>query len=150
MHRPKPPLPKGGGLAKPNRGDSAGKACGTSYLFPLHYSLKTFPFPHGFVLWWSANCESLSQKSKIFASSHRPGACGVPPLSMPTAAFCYSLLPCPGGVPPLSISHDSFLRIVTSLTRPVSFHCAIPGFFLLSIDSVGKKRPKNHNPKRGQ
>ena len=24
MHRPKPPLPKGGGLAKPNRGDSAG------------------------------------------------------------------------------------------------------------------------------
>ena len=44
----------------PRRGDSPGKACGTSYLFPLHYSLKTFPFPHGFVLWWSANCESLS------------------------------------------------------------------------------------------
>ncbi len=49
----------------PRRGDSAGKACGTSYLFPLHYSLKTFPFPHGFVLWWSANCESLSHASGV-------------------------------------------------------------------------------------
>ena len=27
----------------PRRGDSAGKACGTSYLFPLHYSLKNLP-----------------------------------------------------------------------------------------------------------
>ena len=60
-----PPGHCGGGLAKPNRGDSAGKACGTSYLFPLHYSLKTFPFPHGFVLWWSANCESLSHASGV-------------------------------------------------------------------------------------
>ena len=33
-------------------------------------------FPHGFVLSRSANCKSLSQKSKIFASSHRPGAFG--------------------------------------------------------------------------
>ena len=69
VHRPKPPLPKGGASATPRRGDSAGKACGTSYLFPLHYSLKTFPFPHGLVLWESPHCESLSQKSKIFASS---------------------------------------------------------------------------------
>ena len=34
--------------------------------------------------------------------------------------------------------------------RPVSFHYAMPGFFRLSIDSVGRKHPKNHNPKRGQ
>ena len=33
---------------------------------------------------------------------------------------------------------------------PVSFHCAIPGFFRLSIDSVGTKHPKKHRPKRGQ
>ena len=44
MHRPKPPLSKGGASAPPRRGDSAGKACGTSYLFPLHYSLKSLPF----------------------------------------------------------------------------------------------------------
>ena len=40
MHRPKPPLSKGGASAPPRRGDSAGKACGTSYLFTLHYSLN--------------------------------------------------------------------------------------------------------------
>ena len=34
--------------------------------------------------------------------------------------------------------------------RSVSFYCAIPGFFMLSIDSVGTKHPKSHNPKRGQ
>ena len=34
--------------------------------------------------------------------------------------------------------------------RPVSFYCAIPGFFRLSIDSVGTKHPKKHRPKRGQ
>ena len=34
--------------------------------------------------------------------------------------------------------------------RPVSFQCAILGFFKLSIDSVGMKHPKNHDPKRGQ
>ena len=33
---------------------------------------------------------------------------------------------------------------------PVSFHCAIPGFFRPSIDSVGTNRPKNHNLKRVQ
>ena len=33
--------------------------------------------------------------------------------------------------------------------RPVSFHCAIPGFFKLSIDSVGMKHPKNTQPKTG-
>src|SRR5699024_10251366 len=37
------PLAKGGCLGLPRRGDSAGKACGTSYLFPLHYSLKNLP-----------------------------------------------------------------------------------------------------------
>ena len=35
---PKPPLPKGGGLAKPNRGDSVAKA---TDLFTIHYSLFT-------------------------------------------------------------------------------------------------------------
>ncbi len=39
----KPPLSKGGASAPPRRGDSAGKACGTSYLFPIHFSLKTCP-----------------------------------------------------------------------------------------------------------
>ena len=44
----KPPLPKGGGLAKPNRGDSPGWA---TDLFTIHSSHKMrFPFPHGSVL----------------------------------------------------------------------------------------------------
>ena len=66
-------------------------------------------FPHRFVLWGSACCESLSH------------AYGVP------APF----------------GKGAFLR-------PVSFYYAIPGFFRLSIDSVGMKHPKNHTPKRGQ
>ena len=78
----KPPLPKGGGLAKPNRGDSAGKACGTSYLFPLHYSLKTFPFPHRFVLSRSTNCESLSHGYAVPAPFSK-GAFGVQRRSPP-------------------------------------------------------------------
>ena len=57
------------------------------------------PLHIGFQLIDSACCESLSQKSKIFASSLWQGS---------------------RGVPPQSISHGSFLRIVTSLTRPVS------------------------------
>ena len=73
--------------------------------------------------------ESLSQKSKIFDSSHRPGAL------RPVAA---------------DNAHGSFLLLVTSLTRPVSFYGAIPGFFVLSIDSVGRKRPETYRPKRGQ
>ena len=80
-----PPGHCGGASASPRRGDSAGKACGTSYLFPLHYSLKTFPFPHGFVLWWSANCESLSHASGVPAPFHkgailRPVSVACPPL----------------------------------------------------------------------
>ena len=103
-----PPGHCGGASASPRRGDSAGKACGTSYLFPLHYSLKTFPFPHGFVLWWSANCESLSHASGVPAPFHK-GACGQWPLT---------------------ISHDSFQRFVASLTRPVSAACP-PNLFPL-------------------
>ena len=34
--------------------------------------------------------------------------------------------------------------------RPVSFYGAIPGFFRLSIDSVGTRHPKSHKPKRVQ
>ena len=36
-------------------------------------------------------------------------------------------------------THGNLPQIVTSLTRPVSFYGAMPGFFVLSIDSVGKK-----------
>ena len=75
VQRRSPPGHCGGASAAPRRGDSAGKACGTSYLFPLHYSLKTFPFPHGFVLWWSANCESLSHGYAVPAPFHK-GAFG--------------------------------------------------------------------------
>ena len=64
------------GLAKPNRGDSeAGRS------------------PHRSVLSESANCESLSQKSKIFASSLWQGSRGQCPLTMRTGIFCESLLP---------------------------------------------------------
>ena len=69
---------------------------GTSSLITLHYSLKSLPFPHGFVLWESSNCESLSHGCAVPAPFHK-------------GAFF----------------------------RPVSFYCAIPGFFVLSIDSVG-------------
>ena len=59
VHRPKPPLRKGGASAPPRRGDSeAGR------------------FPHRFVLLESSHCESLSQKSKIFASSLSQGSLG--------------------------------------------------------------------------
>ena len=34
--------------------------------------------------------------------------------------------------------------------RPVSFYGAIPGFFRLSIDSVGRKYPETHKLKRGK
>ena len=33
--------------------------------------------------------------------------------------------------------------------RPVSFYGAIPGFFVLSIDSVGNKHPQNPQAKTG-
>ena len=54
-------------------------------------------FPHGFVLSRSANCESLRQKSLIFASSLWQGSRGQCPLTMRTGFFCESLLPlqCP-------------------------------------------------------
>ena len=48
-------------------------------------------------------------------------------------------------------AHGGFLLLVLSLTRPVSFYGAIPGFFILSIDSVGKKQPINtQNPNGGR
>ena len=72
VQRRSPPGHCGGASAPPRRGDSPGKACGTSYLFPLHYSLKTFPFPHGFVLWWSANCESLSRLRRQLPLAREP------------------------------------------------------------------------------
>ena len=74
-------------------------------------------FPHRFVLTESANCESLSH------------GCAVP------APFGKGAL----RAVPADNAHGSFLLLVTSLTRPVSFYGAIPGFFRLSIDSVGKK-----------
>ena len=58
-------------------------------------------------------------------------------------------------VPPVnpSVKNQRFLPAPFSkgaFLRPVSFYCAIPGFFKLSIDSVGMKHPNNHTPKRGQ
>ena len=50
---------------------------------------------------------------------------------------------------PLTISHGGFLRFVTSLTRPVSFYGATPGFFRLSIDSVGTKNLKIQQTQTG-
>ena len=62
---PKPPLPKGGASAC--RGGGIPWTRPRTYsLFTIHSSLKMpFPFPHGFVLWWSANCESLSHASGV-------------------------------------------------------------------------------------
>ena len=57
-------------------------------------------------------------------------------------------------VPPVnpSVKNQRFLPAPFSkgaFLRPVSFHCAIPDFFHLSIDSVGTKCPKNTQPKTG-
>ena len=57
------------------------------------------------------------------------------------SACCESLSH--GCAVPAPFSKGAFLR-------PVSFYGAIPGFFHLPIHSVGTRRPKNHNPKRGQ
>ncbi len=65
VHRPKPPLLKGGASACRGGGIPRHRL-GTSSLITLHYSLKTpFPFPHRFVLIGSANCESLSHASGV-------------------------------------------------------------------------------------
>ena len=118
MHRPTPPLPKGGGFASGKTGgipqacrfphrfvllgkcllwnpSVTAKATGGSPAVPAPFNKGAFgvqrrsppcqrgvprqrrgggipqsgSFPHRFVLSRSANCESLSQKSKIFASS---------------------------------------------------------------------------------
>ena len=78
----KPPWPLWGWFGLPRRGDSAGKACGTSYLFPLHYSLKTFPFSHRLVLLENAPCESLSHGCAVPAPFGK-GAFGVQRRSPP-------------------------------------------------------------------
>ena len=54
------------------------------------------------------------------------------------------------GVPPVAMRTGIFYESLLPLQCPVSFYGAIPGFFKLSIDSVGNKHSKNHNPKRGQ
>ena len=63
---------------------------------------------------------------------------GVPPVSISHGGQC-----------PLTISHGGFLLLAFSLTRPVSFYGAMPDFFVLSIDSVGKEHSKKNSPKRG-
>ena len=93
MHRPTPPLPKGGGFA-------SGKIGGFRRLAGFHIGLY----------FWESAC------------------CGIPQSR---------LTPCQ-------------LPFTRELFYPVSFYGAIPGFFVLSIDSVGTRHPKNHNPKRGQ
>ena len=97
--------------------------------------------------------ESKPSVSRPLAPSVTPPACQLPPggsygaCALPhwfmliESACCESLSH--GCAVPAPFSKGAFLR-------PVSFYCAIPGFFNLPIDSVGKKRPKNHNPKRGQ
>ena len=93
--------------APPRRGDSeAGK------------------FPHRFVLLESSHCESLSQKSKIFASSLWQGslwgAATKPPLSKGGASACRG-----GGIP--QAKPGNFLPITYSLfTKKLSlFHIGL-------------------------
>ena len=69
MRSPKPPLPKGGASATPRRGDTQAPP---GYFLPNHSSLftkKPSPFHIGLYFGKVPPVESLSQKSKIFASS---------------------------------------------------------------------------------
>ena len=69
MHRPKPPLLKGGASAPPRRGDTQAPP---GYFLPNHSSLftkKPSPFHIGLYFRKVPAVESLRQKSKIFASS---------------------------------------------------------------------------------
>ena len=75
-NRTKAPLAKGGCLGLPRRGDK-----------------RLASFHMGLCLWEVPAVESLSQKSKIFASSLWQGSRGQCPLTMRTVAFCESLLP---------------------------------------------------------
>ena len=76
-----------------------------------------------------STCCGIPQSRLRRASSHRPGALR----AVPAANFARRL----------------------STTRyfpdpPGIVLCAIPGFFMLSIDSVGMKHPEKKKPKRGQ
>ena len=116
--RTKAPLVKGGWFCLwQNRGDSEGKACGTSYLFPLPYSLKTFPFPHGFVLLGSACCRipqsRLRRASSLWQGSlagtaRISGACAFSGLS----GFLHSASSWPGrcGLLPCWRRHSGALQ----------------------------------------
>ena len=51
-----------------------------------------------------------------------------------------------------SVKNQRFLPAPFSkgaFLRPVSFHCAIPGFIRLSIDSVGRRQSQNQQAKTG-
>ena len=80
------------------------------------------PFHIGLLLWGSACCGIPQSKIKDF--------CQLPLAREPCGQW------------PLTISHGSFLLLVTSLTRPVSFYGAILVFFSLPIDSEGTKHSK--------
>ena len=66
----KAPLVKGGWFGEAKPGGFRGQGHGLIHysLFTLHLKCPS-PFHMGLCLWESACCESLSQKSKIFASS---------------------------------------------------------------------------------
>ena len=75
----------------------------------------------------SANCESLSHASGVPAP-FRKGAAGSARSQCARQLFANRYFPDPPGI----------------------VLCAIPGFFMLSIDSVGMKHPEKKKPKRGQ
>ena len=70
--------------------------------------------------------ESLSQKSKIFASSHRPGAL------RPVAA---------------DNAHGGFLRIVASLTRPVSLPSKMGNENIGTVHALTAAAGRHYSPK---
>ena len=81
-----------------------------------------------------------------------------PPAGVPPVAISHGNLlrivtapPVPGigGESPQTISHGSFLQFVFSLTRPVSFCCAIPFFLIFQSTAWERSRAKTYRLKRG-
>ena len=93
------PLVKGGCLGLPRRGDSVAKA---TDLFTIHSSLFTKKLSLFHIGWYFEEVPTVNpsvKNQRFLPAPFGKGACGQ----------C-----------PQPFSHDSFLRIVTSLTRPVS------------------------------
>ena len=82
---PKPPLLKGGGLAKPNRGDTQAPP---GYFLPNHSSLfpkKPSPFHIGLYFEEVSAVESLSRLRRQLPFTREP--CGQCPLTIPHGGF---------------------------------------------------------------